>query len=94
MNKKRFIEIWNYLYDYNERSKKLSKNKTNIMSHDKDLYNCVILLLKTIFNQQEVDLIIFSVFSEDNVIDIEGDDVCVDTAELCYKYLYISLEEK
>lgn len=88
MNKEQFIKIWNLLNNYNERSKILVKNKINIMDHDKELYDCIITLLKVIYKKQEqVDLIIFSIFSTDKTIVTDDDIILIDDAESCWEHL-------
>lgn len=89
MNKEQFIKIWNLLNDYNERTKILVKNKINIMDHDKELYDSVILLLKVIFEKQEqIDLILFSIFDLNKTIETaDGNIIIIDDAESCWEHL-------
>lgn len=89
MNKEQFAKIWNLLNNYNERTKILVKNKINIMNHDKNLYDCIITLLKVIYKKQEqVDLIIFSIFSADKTIETtDGNIIIIDDMESCWEHL-------
>lgn len=88
IQKEEFINIWNLLNNYNERTKILVKNKINIMDHDKELYDCVILLLKVIFEKQEqIDLILFSIFDLNKTIETDDDIILIDDAESCWEQI-------
>lgn len=84
MEKNEFIDIWISLKNYKENSDKLINNHDiNLTKHDGYLYHVIIMLLKTHFIQEQVDLIIFSIYDENKIIN----DVVIDNAEVCWEYI-------
>lgn len=82
--KDKFIDIWISLKKYKENSDKLINNHDiNLTKHDGYLYHVIIMLLKTHFIQEQVDLIIFSIYDENKIIN----DVVIDNAQTCWEYI-------
>jgi hypothetical protein len=84
MEQNKFINVWNALHDYKMYSDNLYKDYgINLIKHDNQLYNIIIMLLKTYYTQEQVDLFIFSIYDKDKLIN----DIEINNAELCFEYI-------
>lgn len=73
---------------WNLRTKELFNLGIMTTVHDSNLYDANILLLREIFNNEQVDFIIWYIFNENNEIEIEdGSKIKIDNLELCWEYL-------
>ena len=64
MNENDFIEIFNIMYNHNVKSKLMFENGVDLNKFDFDYYNVIVLLLKKIYSEDEVDYIIYSIYQE------------------------------
>lgn len=87
MTEEKFLIVWNQLYQWNLSSKFLFDTGVDLTKHDKQLYNIVIHLLQTYYNEAQLDFFIWSIFETEPRIDIDEKSVLINTAELCWQYI-------
>ena len=87
MDKDKFIIVWNEIVRWNDNNKALFKLGVDISKHDKLLYNIVIHLLLTHYNQAQVDFILWSIFDDVREIPVGDETVTINTGELCWEYI-------
>jgi len=87
MNKEKFIIVWNEIVRWNDNNKALFKLGVDISKHDKLLYNIVIHLLLTHYNEAQVDFILWSIFDDTREMPVGEEIVKIDNAETCWDYI-------
>lgn len=88
LSQTQFEEIWQSLYSYSLNTQTSINMGIDLSQWDKRLYNIIIMLLKTYYNEAQVDFIIYSIFDENPEIEIEeGEKIFLYTPEIIWLYL-------
>ena len=87
MNKEIFDTIWQTLYTWSLKTKRLYELGIDSSRYDKDMYNIVMLMMSLHFNQEQVDMIIWSVFDDTRELVVDDATVTIDNADACWEYI-------
>lgn len=88
MNREIFIKIFNYILNWNLKSKEEFKLGIDLSEHDKNLYNAVFELMHIHFNDAQINFFIWSIFDEERKLDIDNETkIIINTAEDCWEYI-------
>ncbi len=87
MEEEEFIKIWNKLKEWNNMDKEIYTLGIDLSRHDRHLYDIIISLLNVIYSPPQVDLFIFSIFSENKEIIVESENIMINNANICFEYI-------
>lgn len=87
MNQELFVSVWNNLYKWNDNNKSLFHYGIDISKYDAVLYNSILLLLRSHFNDAQMDFFLWTIFGVENTLEIENNKIIFDNAETCWEYI-------